>query len=222
MNKIVLKTSLREKTEKSKHLRTTGQIPASYYVKGDESKDLKVTAKDFKKTYGLVGDSGLLYLEIDQEKRQKPVLVGEVQHDSLSGAVLHVAFRGVDLKDKIKAEIPVEIVGEFGLKDADLVTLKNTIEVEALPTDLPEKFEIDVSKLTEVGQTVTLADLDYDKEKVELVLSDEGTDSVVVMAQEHHEVVEEEPAQVESTEESTEATATTGQQTDETSSAQAD
>jgi hypothetical protein len=79
-----------------------------------------------------------------------------------------------------------------------LVVVKDEIEVEALPADLPEKFEIDVSLLTEVGQMVTYADLKYDRSKVTLVLGEEGEEEPVVLVQEQREEEpEEEPEVVE-------------------------
>ena len=76
-----------------------------------------------------------------------------------------------------------------------------TIEVEALPTDLPEHFVVDISKLEKVDDQVTVADLDYDKKKVEIKT---GADQIIVkIAEPKEEIIEEvatiAPADVEAT-----------------------
>jgi hypothetical protein len=62
-----------------------------------------------------------------------------------------------------------------------------------LPTDLPEKFEIDISKLTQVGQSVSYQDLVYDKNLVTLMIEEEELNNPIVILQEQKEEVEEEP-----------------------------
>ena len=83
---------------------------------------------------------GTQFLEISDSKQSRPTLVDEVQVDPVSGDVLHVTFKEVDLKQKIEAEVPIEVVGEFDVKEAVMVQVRNSIVVEALPVDLPEKF----------------------------------------------------------------------------------
>lgn len=194
MNKIIFKTNKRTKEEKPKKLRRDGVLPANIYGSNIKSQELSINPKNFEKLYDEVGDSGLFYIQIDDSKKQLPVLISEVQNNVLSGVPIHVSFRQVDLKDKIKAEISIEVTGEFGVKNAVLVTVRDTIEVEALPTDLPENFIINIESLTEVGQSISLQDLEYDKEKVEIVLGEELTmEDPVLIVQELKEEQEEEP-----------------------------
>jgi len=82
-----------------------------------------------------------------------------------------VGFYKPDLTEKIEAQVPVEVIGEESnefLKNGTGIALQllQEITVEALPEDLPHEFQVDVSKLTELGQGVTIADLNYDKAKV--------------------------------------------------------
>ena len=86
-----------------------------------------------------------------------------------------------------------------------LVT-KNEVEVEALPANLPEKFEVDISSLTEVGQSITLADLTFDKSKITLELGedvDPANETVVVLQAVAAEVEETVDEPEEATEEQT-------------------
>ncbi len=179
--------------KKSHQLRAINQIPAN--ISGDLEKSLPISLDKtaFNKLYAKVGDTGLIYLTIDGEKKARPVLINEVQIDPILANVLHVAFRQVDLNEKVSAEVPVELIGELQVKNALVVTVQDAIKVSALPQDLPEKFEIDISQFTEFDQSVTFAQLSYDKSKVELEVEEEQLDTPVVLVQEVKEQVEEEP-----------------------------
>jgi len=92
----------------------------------------------------------------------KPVLVHHVQRDPVRNTILHVEFHQVDLKEKVHANVPLSLVGEalaVTQKVGVLLSLLSEIEVEALPTDLPEKIEVDVAALAEVGQELKVSDL---------------------------------------------------------------
>jgi|SRR5579859_2392051 len=179
--------------KKSKTIRQQAGVPAN--VSGDLEKPIPVTISQiaFSRLYDKVGDTGLFYLEIEGEKDGRPVLVNEIQRDPVSSQVLHVVFRQVNLSEKVEAEVPVEVVGEFKVKNALVVTVHDAIKVEALPQDLPEKFVVDVSGFTDFGQMVTFSQLDYDKSKVTLVVEAEELETPVVMVQEVKEEVEEAP-----------------------------
>lgn len=174
--------------KKVKQLRRESLVPGNVYG-GNGSASLQFAEKEFNQLYDEVGDTGLVYLIIEGQKEEKPTLIDEVQVDPVSGQTLHVSFKEVDLKEKIEAEVPIEIIGEFDVKEAVMVQVKNSIVVEALPTDFPEKFEVNIEGLTEVGQSITLADLNFDKSKVSLVEveNDEDWENPVVLVQEQRE-----------------------------------
>lgn len=180
--------------KKVKQLRRKGVVPGNVYKPGGESLLFQFSNKEFIKLYSEAGDTGLVYLQPKGEKKPRPTLIDEVQVDPVSGDVLHVSFKEVDLKEKIEADVPVEVIGEFEVKEAVLVTVRNEITVEALPTDLPEKFVVDVTELTEVGEMISFKDLDFDREKVSLVdvVEEEDWEKPVVLVQEQREEVKEE------------------------------
>lgn len=185
--------------KKVSQLRRQGLVPANISGNVDQTIEVSVDAKKFENLYNQVGDTGLFYLTIEGEKKDRPVLVNEVQRHSVSDLALHVVFRQVNLSEKITAEVPVEVAGEFEVKGAILAMLHDVVEVEALPQDLPEKFEIDATQLTEVGQMVSYKDLQFDRSKVTLVIDEEQMEEPVVMVQEVKEEVEPEPAEGEAT-----------------------
>lgn len=154
---------------KVKNLRKEGILPGNISGKKIKSESIQVNLKDFSKVYEEVGETGLVSLEIGKEK--KPVLIHNLQMQPVTDQPIHVDFLQVDLKEKVTAEVPVELIGESPAEKQGLgtvVLMLNEIEVEALPGDLPEKFEIDRSTLTEVDQLVKVGDLKIDKAKVEI------------------------------------------------------
>src|SRR3990167_2161773 len=154
---------------KVKALRKQNVITANIFGNKIKSKSIQVSLKDFENLYKEVGETGVINLDFGSEKR--PVLVHDVQLNAKTDEVLHIDFHQVDLKEKIEAEVPVELTGESPAEKQSLGTVVqyvNEIKVEALPGDLPEKFVVDVSELSEVDQAVFVKDLKMDRSKVEV------------------------------------------------------
>lgn len=154
---------------KVKKLRKEGILPGNVYGKKIKSQSVQVNLKDFQKTFKEIGETGLLTLQVGTD--EKPVLIHNLQLNPVTDEPVHVDFLQVDLKEKVEADIPVELVGESPAEKqavGTVVQYVNEIKVEALPTDLPEKFEVDVTELAEVDQSILVKDLKYDKSKVEV------------------------------------------------------
>ena len=184
----------KKQSKKNKQLRREGLVPANMYQAGKDSLALEINNLAFLKLTRSLSDNALIYLQVEGEKGEFPVLIDDIQYDVYGKNLLHVVFRKVNLAEKITAYIPVELVGELDVENGVLVLVKDNIEVEALPTDLPEKFEVDQNKLTAIGDQFTMADLNFDSSKVSLALAEEETaeDVVVALVQEKAEEVEEE------------------------------
>ena len=161
MKKHSLKAAKRDDLGgKVKKLRKSGQIPATVYGKNVKSISIVVPADSFAKTYGEAGETGLIELSVDGSVR--PVLIHHVQKDPVTWAILHIEFHQVDLKEKVHANVPLELIGESPAiteKRGVLLTILDEIEVEGLPTNLVDKIEVDVSGLSEVNQEVRIGDL---------------------------------------------------------------
>jgi len=170
MPKTILKAEKRTlEGRKVKNLRKEGMLPGNVYGKKVKSQAVQVDLKDFQKTFKEIGETGLLTLTIGSE--EKPVLIHNLQFNPVSDAPIHVDFLQVDLKEKVEADIPVEISGESPAEKEGIGTVVqyiNELKVEALPADLPEKFEIDASTLAEVDQSILTKNIKYDKSKVEI------------------------------------------------------
>ncbi len=142
-----------------KKLRREGILPGNVYGKDIKSTAVQVLEKDFLKIYKEVGETGLVDLEL--KDKTMPVLIHNV-HTNYRHSILHADFYKVNLKEKIKAMVPVEIIGEpkaVTEKIGILMQLLSEVEVEALPEELPEKIELNVEPLAEIGQNLTVADL---------------------------------------------------------------
>lgn len=175
MDKKVLKADSRKITgRKVKALRLEGILPGNVYGKKVKSEAVQVTAKDFETLYKEVGETGLVSLQVGKE--ELPVLIHNLQKDPVSDMSVHVDFLRVDLKEKVTAKVPVELSGESPAEKQSLGTVVlyfNEIEVNALPGDLPEKFSLDISKLTDVDQAIHIKDLPIEKDKVEISMDPE-------------------------------------------------
>ncbi len=192
---------------KVRRLRSEGVLPGTIYGAKIESINVQVSRDELVSTYKAIGETGLLELVLDSKKH--PVLISNVQIHPVTGEPLHIDFREVDLTEKVKAAVPVELVGESPAEKQGMgtaVLLVNELEVEALPGDLPEKFEIDATLLTEVDQVVTVAELSYNREAVEIQA--EADQVLAKVEPPQKEEVIEEPVAAEG--ETTDAAAATG------------
>lgn len=189
------------KEQKNKVIRRKGLIPAVVFSKKSSrgEKDVvtfSVNAKDFSKVYSEAGESALVTVKLEGNGEFK-ALISEVQYEPISLEPIHVSFHEVDLTEKISAEIPVEVINEDACQAVKsglgiIITVLSEIEVEALPENLPQHFEVDVSQLKEVGDVLTIEQaIKVDTSKVEILA---GMDEVVIKLDfaEQQEIVEEE------------------------------
>ncbi len=145
---------------KVKQLRKKDILPASVYGKKVKSTMLQMSRKEFEAVYETAGETGVI--ELTGLGQVRPVLVKGVQVHPVTQEILHVDFHQVDLTEKVKSNIPIEVVGEAQAvadKKGVLLSILDAIEVEALPTDLPEKITVDVAHLAEVGDVVKVVQL---------------------------------------------------------------
>lgn len=184
-----LKTEIRTVTgKKVKQLRNKGLVPATVYGKDFEPISIQFSEKELDKVFHEVKESGLVELQLEDKKF--PVLFRNPQYHPVNDNILHVDCYKVNLKEKITSTVPIEFVGESAAVKAGNVLVEVTmeVEVEALPTDLPEKIVVDLAKLETLESIITVADLEVDKSKVEIKTHAE---QVIVKVDEPK--VEEEP-----------------------------
>jgi large subunit ribosomal protein L25 len=183
MKEITIEARKRTGTgkEKAKKLRKKGIIPAVVYGPGDEPLPLEINAQSLNSILREgKGENVIITLNIDGGQNGKKVLIREIQHDPVLGDILHVDFQHVLLTKKITVKVPVHLVGiPIGVsKDGGILQyVLRELEVECLPTDIPEKVEFDVSNL-KIGDSIHVKDAKLEKATI---LSDaEGSIVTVV------------------------------------------
>jgi len=145
--------------KKNKNLRKEGLLPANIYGTNFPSQAISVNYIEFKRMFRMVGETGIVYIKT--EKDEIPTLITSIQRDPLEGLVLHADFRKVDLTKKIEAVVPLTFVGVAPAANAGGVVLTQTdkVTVEALPQDIPNHIEIDLSVLKEIGAEIKVSDI---------------------------------------------------------------
>lgn len=148
--------------KKVKRLRRAGITPANIYGRGVESLTVQVPTAEMEALLARAGHTHMITLKSPSFGGDRHVLVREVQRDAITRKLLHVDFYQVDLKEKIKVEVPLVLQADSPAsrrKDLVVLELLSAIEVECLPTDIPEKIFVDTSKLAESGDRVLVKDL---------------------------------------------------------------
>ncbi len=160
-HKTELTATKREVTgSKVKHVRAEGLVPAVLYGKDLASMNIQVPVKEFGAVLREAGESSLVYLTVDGQTY--PTLIHDIAREPLSGEYIHADFYKVDLKEKIKANVPVVFTGESpAVKDLGGIFVRNIneLEVEALPTDLPHELAVDISRLAAIGDQLMAKDI---------------------------------------------------------------
>lgn len=203
MDRLSLKAEERKIVgKKVKALRKDGQLPGHVFGKGVDGENVLVPASEFIKVFKQAGETVLIDLKIGAEK-VRPVLIREVQYDPMTDSPIHIDFYQVNLAEKVKVPVPIELVGDqpekVHLGEAIVLQTLNQIEVEALPTDLIEKLEVDISSLKEIDDAITVGLLNYDRSKLTIHAPEE--EIVVKLAPavtaEMEKLLEEEKAEAE-------------------------
>jgi large subunit ribosomal protein L25 len=183
--KLVLEVQKREIFgKKLKALRKTGVLPGNIFGESMESKAVMLPLIELKHTFKKAGETQIVYLKIDGE--ELPVLIQNLQFHPMTAYPLHVDFRKVNLKKKIETEVPIKLVGESEAVNQNkgiLLNMAESVLVEALPEDIPQEIEIDLSVLKELDDQVAIKDL---KVTGEFILKDDP-EKVIVRITEHKE-----------------------------------
>ncbi|HOP41661.1 MAG TPA: 50S ribosomal protein L25 [Geobacteraceae bacterium] len=163
MEQRVLTIETREKLGKGicRRLRENGRIPAVVYGKGIESVAVSVDKKELEAAIaGEGGRNNLLTLKGATALDGKIVIVADMACSPLKGSMLHVDLHNISLQEKVKVKVPISIteiakgVKEGGIQDI----VRHEIEVECLPTEIPEHIEVDVTELG-LGESLHVSDL---------------------------------------------------------------
>jgi large subunit ribosomal protein L25 len=145
----------------SRRLRNEGLIPGVLYGRGKTPHTICAPERELRRA--LTGDHGLhaiLDVVLEGQKTTHASILKEAQRDPVKGRLVHVDLQEVRLDQPIQAQVVVELVGEpAGVKEGGVLSqVVREINVEALPMEVPDRLELDVSDLA-IGDALRLADL---------------------------------------------------------------
>jgi len=153
MVEILIKADRRKSKGKgmAKRVRREGNIPAVLYGKDTEPLPITVSLKEWQRLGKQIRRNIIMKMELHNEDNieNRPVMVKDIQRGFLGDKILHIDFLQVSMERMIEVEIPIHLVGEAkGVADSGIVEQHlRTIMVACLPTQMPEKIEVDITDL---------------------------------------------------------------------------
>lgn len=160
MEKINLKVTLRGE-ESLKQEREKGMIPAVLYGQKKENKSLWLEELAFGKVFEKAGENTVVVLDLEGGAKDN-VLICDYQIDPLSGKFRHVDFLRINMKEDVETNVPLVFVGEAPAvkeKGGILIKVLDEVEVKCLPGNIPQEFEVDLTKLVNFEDVIAISDL---------------------------------------------------------------
>jgi large subunit ribosomal protein L25 len=147
-------------TSHAKKVRKAGFVPGVVYSHGEAALSLEVPKKDLYQLLQAHADENLIVnLAIDSGD-SRTALISEVQTHPVSDEILHVDFKGISMDEKIVVNVALHAKGESaGVKEGGILDhVRREIEIECLPSQIPERIEVDVTNLM-IGKSLHVSDL---------------------------------------------------------------
>jgi large subunit ribosomal protein L25 len=148
--------------KKVAQLRRAGVLPANIYGHGLESVSVQISTEELERTIKAATANEVMDARVAGERDARPVVIHHIQRHPLNGAFLHADFYQVSLREKMRADVPLLVVGQSDAVDTYNGVLMSGIEVlhiEALPLDIPTHIEVDISGLKELEAAIHVRDL---------------------------------------------------------------
>ncbi len=150
--------SVRKKKVRS--LRREGILPGVIYGKGLESIPIQVKEKDFERVYKK--SQGTAIIDSTLDGKNIPVLIQQIQRDTLSQNINHVDFFKVDLNRDVTVDIPLVFVGESIIENENQFKIgqeATSITIKCSPRNIPSEIEVDISSLQDKHDVIHSSDL---------------------------------------------------------------
>ncbi len=190
MESKTLTAFVREERKKAaKRLRREGKIPAVVYGK-DVNLPIYVDEHEFNTKFHTISENAIINLKMNGEERD--VLVKDYQEDIIKGKILHIDFYAIERGKTLRTHVPIEFIGTAeGVKLGGILeTLLHEVEVECLPKDLPDKFEVDISALG-VGDSLHVSDIKVEG-NIRIITPEEQVICTIAHARAEKAAIEEE------------------------------
>ncbi|HPC06391.1 MAG TPA: 50S ribosomal protein L25 [Anaerolineaceae bacterium] len=199
MDKVILPADRRIVTGKQVNaLRREGKLPAVIYGHNFEATPISLDLKETTKVLSGLTSSSLVTILL--ENKEYPALVRDRQRDYIRNRLIHLDFQVVNLTEKIRANVSVDLEGVSpAVKDFNgvVVTGLSELEVECLPQDLPERLTIDLSKLMRIGDAIHVKDISFGEN---VTIHQDPEEMIVLVTASIEEAVEVELAEGEAAE----------------------
>lgn len=191
---ITLNVKTRDKTGKkiSRKLNRKKKIPAVIYGKNFKNLNLIIDQKEFYDLGKQFSENSILTLQFPDQKKIK-ALIHDTQNNPVNDKTIHIDFLKIDPKRKVEATVPLKFIGESkAVKEENGILIRNIneVNVECLPTDIPEFIEADLTSLKNIDEHIKIQDLKI-PENIELK-DHHANDIVATAAVQKEEIIEEE------------------------------
>jgi large subunit ribosomal protein L25 len=148
--------------KKVKNLRQQAIVPGVIYGRHIEPLAVQFDAKELLAALNQAGTSAAVQLRVEGKPEPYLTIFRDIQHHPIRREVSHVDLQALSVDETVQVPVNVVLVGESPIVAAGqavLMHLLNEVLIEALPMALIAVIEVDISRLTRVGQTVTVGDL---------------------------------------------------------------
>lgn len=197
-------------------LRTDGTIPAVIHNHGQDSIHVMGPETELLKVYRVAGKHHPLNLEVGSDKYL--ALIKDARFDPVKRRLQHIVFQAIRQDEKVEAEVPIRLEGDAPAERVGLIILHqlDSVEIEALPKDLPDELVISAESLAELHDKLTVADL---KVPAGVTILTDAEHPIATVAETRAQVAEEAEAEAEAADgeeadgETTEAGAEAGNET---------
>lgn len=141
------------------HMRHDGVVPAVIHNHGQDSIHVMAPETELVKVYLAAGKHHPLNLEVGSDKYL--ALIKDAHFDPVKRRLQHVVFQAIKQNETVEAEVPIRLEGDIPAEKVGLIVLHqlDTVEIEALPRNLPDELVVSAEKLAELHDKITVADL---------------------------------------------------------------
>lgn len=188
---IAAQARVGKKKQAAKQLRREGLVPGVLYGRGEEPSLLTINSKELLVLLHSFGRNAVVDLKIEGKDKAFKTFIYEIQHDPLSGDIIHVDFKHILLTEKISLSVPIRLEGvPEGVKNEGgiLEHVMHTLNINCLPTDIPSQITLDVSDLN-LGGIIHVKDIPAENFEI---LDEQERTVVHVVAPKVSKVAEEE------------------------------
>lgn len=177
-----------DRTSTLKQMRKHGQIPAVVYSSRMKNEHVAVEEKAIRAA--LKSNAHAILEVVLPSKKKHPVMIHQVQKDSLNGQLIHIDFLQINMKEKLDTAVAVHFSGEpIGTKEGGMLQIEmHEVMIRCMPNKLPSSLDVDISKLG-IGDKLHVSDLAAGKD-VELLTDPEAILVTILAAQKLDETLE--------------------------------